>query len=317
MMELKSYITIGSVTLNFANNVKIERSWKTLTDTAIITLPRNIKVNGGGVKNAFKKGDKVNIQLGYDDTMNEEFSGYVTRVEPGVPIKIHCEDEMSVLKNKSVNFLADKVTARQLIEKLLSGIDIAYDVIDTGVIGSFLFRDVSIAAAFVKIKELTGLITYFQNGKLKFGFPYDLNKQQKTVKYYLNGKKANVPESNVEYRSKEDVKLKVKAIAYDDEGKEFSEEVGDDDGDSTTLHVGYHVAKTELKAKANAYLAQMKVDGFRGELTGFGYPYCDHGDIAEIEDELEDRSGRYFIDKVVVEFGTSGFRRQIELGKSA
>lgn len=55
------------------SEVKIETSWKSLTDTAEITLPRNVK--GFKVSELLKEGDAVEILLGYDGNLKPEFSG--------------------------------------------------------------------------------------------------------------------------------------------------------------------------------------------------------------------------------------------------
>ena len=110
---------------NIVNNVKIERSYKNLTQTAKITLPRNIQYtktniqkdnlynNRGnpladGVNSVFKRGDKVKIELGYfttsDKGLRTVFVGYIARVLPNSPVVLECEDSMWVLKQAIVTY---------------------------------------------------------------------------------------------------------------------------------------------------------------------------------------------------------------------
>ncbi len=60
--------------------VHIESGWKMLTDTASITLPRNVKdFDKLKVKEIFKVGRPVEIKLGYNGENATEFTGYITK----------------------------------------------------------------------------------------------------------------------------------------------------------------------------------------------------------------------------------------------
>ncbi|HWY13257.1 MAG TPA: hypothetical protein VN026_18140 [Bacteroidia bacterium] len=108
--------------LDFVNDVEIVSTWKALTDTCKIIIPKNVYVQTptGNVAWAdldlyvntdqapvFLRGDKVTVELGYEYDpgdgnyivqTNQEFSGYITKVNPKIPIEIECEDNMWLLK---------------------------------------------------------------------------------------------------------------------------------------------------------------------------------------------------------------------------
>lgn len=110
-------------TLNFVNNVEIKSTWKDLTMVAKLTMPKNVfvKTNQGLVSwvsqdmyaNAtvdkppiLMRGDRISINLGYYynpgggyvTQTNEEFNGFITKINPKMPIEIECEDNMWLLK---------------------------------------------------------------------------------------------------------------------------------------------------------------------------------------------------------------------------
>ena len=81
-----------------AQEIEVERSWQTLTNTAKITLPRKIGRLQGDITKLIKAGDRVTIKTGYDITLTTEFVGYVREITATVPVVIHCEDAMWKLK---------------------------------------------------------------------------------------------------------------------------------------------------------------------------------------------------------------------------
>ena len=84
------------------SSVHIESSWKMLTDSAEIRLPRRIKYFAGkDLKEMLSAGDQVKIELGYDGDLYTEFEGYISLIGWGVPVTIRCEDEMYKLKRKT------------------------------------------------------------------------------------------------------------------------------------------------------------------------------------------------------------------------
>ena len=83
---------------------KIESSWKSLTDTAEIIIPRKVKdFDRLKVSEWFREGDPVEIWLGYDGNLALEFQGFIKKVPAGIPVVISCEDEMYKLKRSTVS----------------------------------------------------------------------------------------------------------------------------------------------------------------------------------------------------------------------
>ena len=99
--------------------------------------------------------------------------------------------------------------------------------------------------------------------------------------------------------------------------KRIVKELGDDEGNQTTLHY-YNKSLAELTSLANEAIKNMKYDGYRGSFTSKGIPYITHGMVADIVDErYPERQGKYFVDSVSINYDSNGFNREIELGRAA
>ena len=76
-------ITIGNYQFESVNSIEIERSSRSLIDTAKILLPleavfaNNTKQS---LSKVVKKGDSVIIQLGYGNDIETEFQGYINSI---------------------------------------------------------------------------------------------------------------------------------------------------------------------------------------------------------------------------------------------
>lgn len=312
MVVMGCYIEIGKYIFRCVHSVEVNKSWKTLTDTATIKLPN---VEGSLDKN-IKPGDAVLIKFGYDDNLVTEFEGYVSSISPATPLEIMCEDEMWQQKQKQVNGgkgMSWKTTTLGDVLKYL----VPDATIECPVINLSPFRIdksvTSVGAAIKEIKERFTLVAYYRSKKLYVGLAYQ-EKGLGTVKYHFQ---KNALVGDLVYKRKEDVKVKVKAISMLPNNTKIEEEVGDKEGETHTLHF-YNLTKEELKQQAEEKIGRMRYDGYRGSFTAFGIPFIDHGMVAELmDDKYPERTGSFFVDTVKTSYGPGGIRRTIEPGKKA
>ena len=313
MRTVYTRITIGDIKLNFVNNIEIESSWEMLTDTALIVLPAvtRYKVDkvlaSESLKENIKVGDEITITTGYDDEFKQVFKGYLSAIKPSIPIELSCEDEMWKLKRTPVSVSLKNATIESLLKETLP--DVEVDAFNA-TLGNFYLANSSASKMLERIKSDYGLRSFFRSGKLIIGKQYDAGTATKH-KFKL---RVDTIEDDLEFIAKEDVRIKVKAISNNDNGTKETIELGDSDGDTKTLNF-YNLNKTELKKYAEAELERMRYDGWRGDFTAFGAPHVAHGDIVEIEDtEGSDKTGEYYVDKVVITHGVDGSRQTITLG---
>ena len=132
---------------DFVNHIEISSSWKNLTDTAKITIPKNLYAQTPSglvtwegkylyarspVAPILMRGDRVKIELGYYykptpggdyvTELNTEFEGFITKINPKMPLVIECEDNMWLLKQAQCPnkvFPQSEWTVQKIVKYLL------------------------------------------------------------------------------------------------------------------------------------------------------------------------------------------------------
>lgn len=220
MITYGIYLKVGDYLFTDASNprgvvnqIEIDDSWDTYTNTARITIPKNIRygtkdesypvINPTTKQPIFQPGDPVEIGVMY--TFNGEitintprkirFRGFLNHVRTTKPMVLECEDAMRTLKRTTACACAEKdITLPQLLEIILPD--------------GFLYQAEELTLGDVRIpgrktitevlewlKKSYGLISFIRNEVLVVGFPYltalqaDLRKKgegfQQTAKQFL------------------------------------------------------------------------------------------------------------------------------------
>ena len=302
------------IVLSTLESVRIERSWKLLTDTATITIPRRIlkkPYKRREVRNMLRRGDKVKIELGYNGKNVKQFEGYITQVSADIPIKLKCEDEMWKLKQIPVNYSNANTTLENLLRNILPGYDI--DANEGEQLGSVRFSETTVSQVLEKLKQEKNIYSYFKNGTLVSGKIYADDTTVVSHKFKLE---RNAVSNNLQYRRGDDIKVLIIARAII-KGKKTEFKIGEDGGDVYKLNYTGHevIALDDLKRKVQADYERKKTDGFDGSFTAFGIPSVHHGEKVAFESRLyEDRNGVYYIEGVNKTFSKEGYRQEIKLG---
>lgn len=294
------------------NNVEIEKSWKMLTDTAEITLPRNTndfdKLN---VKEVFKRETQVIVKLGYDGVLIEEFRGYISQVSADFPIKIKLEDEMRRLKKIPVNFSAKNVGLKELIQKYVKDypIDIDADI----QLGAVRFSKTTLGEVLEKLQKDMSIYSFIRNEKLTIAKPYS-----DVEVTHLFDLERNCVDNSLNYLSKEDRLIKIIGKSIFGKGKKLEFEFGDNDANDKINWTFTHREKKQLEDAVKKMYNDRKKDGFDGSFTTFGLDSLKHGEKVKLTSTLyPDREGVYYIDRVQKSFGKNGYRQTPELGQRA
>ncbi|AYO58185.1 late control protein [Chryseobacterium sp. 6424] len=318
MFILKCKIVIGDYTFSSVHEVEITKSVEDLMDTALIKLPTKFRIRSTGelkfIEEVIKPGDKVEITLAYDGKFEKmEFAGYVSKVSPKIPLEIHCEDAMWLLRRKNITKAFGKTTLREVLTEVVSG---------TGLQLSPDIPHHPIDKLIVKEQNGTQVLQYFKENHMMTSFIDDagrlycglaqLTNIGQTAKYDLN---YNLVSNDLEFKTEDDKKIKVKYTYIAKDNKKTTVEVGDPDGEIRSLNTHIVSNEAQLKEMASAELKKLKYAGFEGSVKSFLIPFATRGMAAEIIDkEHPNRKGKYFIKKVVTSFGTSGARRTVTIG---
>jgi hypothetical protein len=309
----------GTIKFTRVNEVEIESSAKVLEDTALIKIPTTARLERQGefiseveTAKAFKVGDEIAINLGYDGNLKEEFYGFISKIRPGTPLEIECVDAVWLLRRKNLKESFKNVDLATLLEAIVQGTKIELRGEIPGIqFKNFSFRNVTAALALQELKDDYGLTLYLKNfNQLHVG----LTSATDNVRV-IYGFGENVIENDLEWASEDDTRIRVKAVHIRANNTKVEKEFGDADGELRTLYFYDLEREADLEKMALAEATKYKYRGYRGGLTTFLLPYVEVGNVARLRDnQFAERDGDYLVDKVVTTFGTSGARRKIELG---
>lgn len=294
--------------------VEIDSGWKLLTDTAVITLPRNVRdFEKQNVRDVFRRGTPVEIYLGYDNNNILEFKGYVTEISADIPIKIKCEDEMWKVKQIPVNYSAQNATLASLLTAIFPDYEI--DALEGVQLGAIRFSRTTAGKVLEKLQQEWNLYTYMKGNQIVCGKYYADDSDLEPVNFHLE---KNCIENNLQYQRAEDIHLKVRAVSTLKNGKKIEVVVGNEDGEERQLSYYNISVEAELKKLAELDYNKSKQDGFDGSFTAFGTPSVQHGQKVNLTSKLyEDRNGMYYIESVGKKFSKDGYRQEIKTGNRA
>jgi hypothetical protein len=284
--------------------VKIKKSRKTLTNTAKITLPRNIRVLNGKINDIIQRGAKVVIQLGYDGNLVTRFTGYVSSVNAQIPLTIDCQDTMWTLKQNSFTHTWTKGTkVADIINYIYTGQSKVVDL----TIGGLVAVKQSTAQILAGLKKF-GLQCYFVNDVLIVDFAGVIHGTGNEVFYDFY---QNIIENKLEYKLKDDTRIKVVGVSKLPNGKKYQIVAGDNDGEVHTLHY-FNMTQDQMQVIVNAEINTLKYEGYKGSYTTFGLPEINEGDIAVLNDSrYPEHNGSYLTEGVEITFGAeSGYRHE-------
>lgn len=229
-------------------------------------------------------------------------------------MEIHCEDAMYHLRRKNITQSWEKTTLKEIVQEVVRDTPVQLSKLmdnQSMPLDKWIIKGANGAQVLESIKkDLAQTIFIDDEGKLYVGLQQLTNTAQ-TVVYDLN---YNLVENNLEFKSKEERKIKVKYTYIDKENKRKSIEVGDADGEQRTYHTSVISDEKKLEEMAKAEIEKLKYDGFEGDVTSFLIPFATRGMKAKLLDsEHPNREGNYFIKKVVTTFGTGGARRKVSI----
>lgn len=319
-------IRVGGFRFSRANGVEVRKSTSTIGATANIKMPVSAVLENKGertglveVQKALKVGDPVSITLRYHtrtrDYENEEFTGYVKKINPTIPLELECEDNNYLLRKKNINKSWKSTTLKEVLEEIVKGTGIGLtDNLPGVTLSPFYLKNTDGAFALQKLADEYGLTIYFKkDGSLYAGLAYTENNGEETLT--LNGENTNVIDADeLKYRRAEDVKLKIKAISIRGDNTKIETELGDEDGALRTLNFYNIDSLAKLKELAKQEMQKYKFDGYEGSVKCFLIPFVEPGYKVNIKDEMfPDRAGSYFVESTKVIVGDGGIRRTIEI----
>ena len=312
--RLSCSVVVSSYRLAGIISLELNSSWDSLTDTCKISLPSKIwhkgKFTDLAASELIKRGDIVRVQLGYNEAVEPEFSGFVAKVNVGSPLVIDCEDAAFLLKKGSITRSFRSVKLKELLEQISP---LPLGVVADVSLGQFRISNATPAQILEELQKTYGLVSFVQNDELYSGVPYPkIGKIHK----FIYGNNIIEEKSELYYRRANEIKLKIRAISIMPDNSKHEIEIGDPEGEIRILNF-YNIPKIDLEKLAEQEAEKLRFDGFQGRLETFGYPSVRHGDIAFIKDPRSGFFGNYLIKGVTKVFGATGFRQTIQIDRES
>jgi hypothetical protein len=338
MLQLTSQITFNNkIVFNFVTEVEIHSSWENLTDKCKIVVPKKLSFNGKPIvigltetqETLFKRGQSVEVKLGYDGNLVTVFTGYISKINPRLPLVFECEDEMYLLKKKTLsNMSFSSLTLSTLLKSIIPS-NVKYVATMDQNLGKFRIRNnATVAQVLDHLKSNYRIYSFFRNGVLYVGLPYVVNLRQNKVTgiqevlnknelkqhtFYLE---KNVIENNLEYMRKDDLDIKVHVVGIGEDNKrnEYYYPSKDTPGQEIDIHIN-NTSEDAMKQIAITEYNKVRYEGWRGEFITFGAPFVNHGDGVQFKSTAipEYNNGVYLVKSVHRTFGLDGYRQRIQL----
>lgn len=316
-------ISIGKLIFESISEVDGEKTWRKYTGTANIKFPKAVEYRVGNMtfpidslKELIKTGDSVKIELGYNRVLVTEFEGYVSQIQPTIPIEINCEDEMFKMKRNNVSINIEDATVRQILEAAAPGYEI--DCVDE-LYGDFSYVNTTSAKVFEELRKKAGLYTFFRGKRLVCGLQYSDTKVSEVIPNFVFGK--NVIDNSLVYKSPEDCNVKIYGRSIQRDGSVITYDIGNEGGDIVRMNYETEISKKELEQIVKRRYDNAKTQGgYAGDITSYGFPFVEHGQRVRIYDPgiYEKRDTTNFVDEVKFSASlSSGYRRTCVIGKYA
>jgi hypothetical protein len=316
MYVMKYKIKIGKYTLKALDRVTVKKSVETLSDTARIVIPGTYMNERLDVKDKLKVGDTVSIKLGYDESLNEEFSGFIKSIETNdASVTLECEDSLYLWRKTVKNKEYKQVSLKSLLETIAAEIDTTFKIessYDFGYDKFVVFQQTGYDVL-KKIRDEIKADIYFEGNTLHVHPPYEFIKNDKPVIFDMT---RNIEKADLKYVKADDKKVEVKVTMIKPDGKRESETHGRPGG-TVIEKTLYGASEGKLKEVAKSILNAWSYDGYEGSITGWLLPFVEPTYRVKIIDfeRPETKNEQYFVTATETNFSSAGGQRKVIIGK--
>lgn len=316
MFRLCHNVEIGRYRLKLFSDVLVKRSVESLSDTATITVPGRHLNRPLSLQGKINRGDRVLIELGYDDRLRREFSGYVEKItDHDGTLKIECLDELYLFKQKSLENVEHKgITLTDLLKLLCAAVDPSIQVQCDYEFGyeKFVFLHATAYDVLKKIQEETRADIFFDDGTLHVHAPYTWIANDQAVRF---DPARNIEKCDLRWVDNADKKVRVEVKVRMPNGKEDKVEKGLEGGETVNI-ISASSNLDDANRLAAAEYARRVGTGYEGNFTCWLMPYVAPAyKVSLHDDDRELRDGVYYVTAAEVNFGSTGGSRKITLGR--
>lgn len=312
-LNISWHITIGQYRLMAIDSCEVHKSVDLLADTCVIKLPGAAWNHALQVEDKIKRGDKLVVQMGYDDNLQTEFEGYVQRIDTDDgSLTLNCEDELFLLrkavKDKEFKATTVKGLAQYVIDQ--TGADLTLDCTVTIDYDKFVIYQAEGYDVLKKLQDETKCNIYIRAGVLHLHPLY--TEKHGYVSYSFQ---QNIEKADLKYRRKDDRKVRVTVTSTNAKGEKVEESWGDLGGEKTSIEAP-GMSRGSMLEKAKSEHKLKSYDGYEGSITGWLIPLCEPGYSVSIKDaDYAYKDGGYYATAVTTSIdGSGGGQRKVQLG---
>lgn len=313
MYLLNWHITIGKYKVQTLKEVKITTSVLNLSDTATIEMPGQYLNTWRKIEDKVHVGDAVTIQLGYDNDLETEFTGYLKRISrDNNSLVLECEDALYLMDETVEDVEYKSISLKDLLQKVLVQVDPEMTVdcdYDFTYEKMVVFKSTALDVL-KKVHDDTKANIWFEGKTLHVHPVYQEQKGDKAVIYDTE---VNVQSNELKWKDKADKKVMVEVKYVSPEGNLAKEEFGVSGGEKVTRFANTS-NKSDLKKAAENEYNLWNYSGYEGSLTGWLVPVVKAGGSVRLRDK-ERPEGKYYVTGVEIEFGQNGAKRKVTLGR--
>lgn len=298
-------------------SIVVESAIQNLSDFATITLVGFVMNEPIGLEKVFKVGDRIKLEFGYDNILNNEFEGFIDKTSyNGDDFVINCIDALYLYKKtvKSIEFKNKNI--RQILEYVSKEVNSNFKVVtDVEMIyEKFVIHNATGYDVLKKIADETKLNIYFLTKKDELHVHPAFIEKTGEVIYSMQD---NIESYDLTYILKEESKLKVIIEATDLKGKSYHFEKGNSSEEKDIYKMKVDgISPAQAKELLDLTYDTRYRDRYEGSLTGWLIPYCCSGYSAKIIDsDFPNQTSIHYVESVTSEFSEdSGGKRTVKLG---
>lgn len=307
-------IAIGAYKVKTLTEVKITTSVLNLSDTATITMPGQYLNTWRKIEDKVHVGDAVTIKLGYDNNLETEFTGYLKRISrDNNSLVLECEDALWLTNKMVADMEYKSISLKELLTGILAQVDPEMTVecdYDFTYEKMVVFKSTALDVL-KKVHEDTKANIWFEGKTLHVHPVYQQAKGDKPVIYDTE---VNVQSNELKWKDATDKRVMVEVKYVKPNGELSKQEYGVNGGEKVTRYVEASNEEDLKKAAENEYNL-WNYSGYEGSLTGWLVPVVKAGGSVRLRDKKRPEEGVYYVTGVEIEFGRSGAKRKVTLGR--
>lgn len=301
-------ITAGGYLLQSIESVKISSSVLNLADVATINIAvpysRKNEITG-----KLKVGDAVKIMLGYDNSLETEFEGYLKSIQTeGNGVILDCMDALYLLDKTIADKEYKNTSTKALVSDWLkqAGVKAEPSITVDAAFNKYRTFKTTALDALKKIQDETKCNVYFSGGVLHIHAPYEETSGNEVIFDTAR----NIEASELKYILKSDKKVQIEVKYTSQNGKAKTAKFGQTGGVTQTVTT----TGNDLQGVAERAYNLWNYDGFEGGFTGWLIPVVRPTDTVVLRDGGK-AEGKYYVTGTEVEFSASGGKRKVTIGR--